>query len=74
MAHERGKLDEPDLLVSRAWIGGEWIAGDTQPIAVDDPFTLEPIAEVPNLAAADTARAIDAAEAAFPGWAARPAR
>ena len=50
MAHERGKLDEPDLLVSRAWIGGEWIAGDTQPIAVDDPFTLEPIAEVPTTA------------------------
>jgi succinate-semialdehyde dehydrogenase/glutarate-semialdehyde dehydrogenase len=74
MTEARGKLDEPDLLVSRALIGGHWIAGDAAPIAVDDPFTLDTVAEVPSLGADDTRKAIDAAAEAFPAWAARPAK
>lgn len=74
MTQARGKLDEPDLLVSRALIGGEWIAGNKAPIAVDDPFTLDTVAEVPNLGAEDTGQAIAAAAEAFPAWAARPAK
>jgi succinate-semialdehyde dehydrogenase/glutarate-semialdehyde dehydrogenase len=74
MTQARGKLNEPDLLVSRASIGGEWIADGKAPIAVDDPFTLETITEVPNLGAEDTGRAIDAAAEAFPAWAAKPAK
>ncbi|WP_238560134.1 NAD-dependent succinate-semialdehyde dehydrogenase [Sphingomonas sp. Mn802worker] len=70
----RGKLDEADLLVTQCLIGGAWTAGERARIRVDDPFTLDIVAEVPDLDAADTARAIDAAGAAFPAWAARPAR
>ena len=57
----RGALDEADLLVSRALIGGEWLQGEREPIAVEDPFTLSNFAEVPNLGAAETERAIAAA-------------
>ena len=70
----RGALDEADLLVSRALIGGEWLQGEREPIAVEDPFTLSNFAEVPNLGAAETERAIAAAAEALPAWAARPAR
>ena len=42
--------------------------------AVDDPATGETIASVPDLGAAETARAIAAAEAAFPAWRARTAK
>lgn len=74
MTHsQRGALNETDLLLSRALVDGEWIAGNGKPIAVDDPFTLDNFAEVPNLGAAETHRAIDAAEAALSGWASQTA-
>jgi succinate-semialdehyde dehydrogenase/glutarate-semialdehyde dehydrogenase len=71
---DRGALNERDLLVSGALIGGEWLKGHRAPIAVEDPFTMADFAEVPNMGAAETARALAAAEAALPAWAARPAR
>jgi succinate-semialdehyde dehydrogenase/glutarate-semialdehyde dehydrogenase len=70
----RGALAEGDLLVTRAYIGGQWIEGSRQPIAVEDPFTLDGFAEVPNLGAQEAHQAIDAAREAFAPWAARPAR
>lgn len=71
---KRGALDEADLLVTRNLIDGEWVAGAAVPIAVEDPYTLETIAEVPNLGEDEARRAVAAAEAAFPAWAARPAK
>jgi acyl-CoA reductase-like NAD-dependent aldehyde dehydrogenase len=70
---KRGALAEPDLLVERALIDGEWVAGDRKPIEVDDPFTLAAFGEVPNLGAAEAERAVAAAAAAFPGWAGKTA-
>src|SRR5690606_41777846 len=70
----RGALDEADLLGSRALIGGEWLQGEREPIAVADPFTMSNFAEGPNLGAAETERAIAGAAEALRGWAARPAR
>src|SRR5690606_37690333 len=70
----RGALDEADLLVTHNLIDGEWVAGATSPIAVEDPYALETIAEVPNLGEDEARQAIAAAETAFPAWAARPAR
>lgn len=70
----RGALDEADLLVTRALIGGRWLAGDRAPIAVEDPFTMADFAEVPNLGAAEAGQAAAAAADALPAWAARPAR
>ena len=70
----RGALDESDLLLSRALIDGEWIAGNRAPIEVDDPFTRETFGEVPNLGADETQRAIAAAADAFPQWAGKTAQ
>ena len=74
MTKQRGKLDQPDLLVSKAYVGGQWIAGDGQPVEVDDPYTLEPIGEVPGLGKQAAGEAIEAADEAFPRWAAQPAK
>ncbi|MBO9498050.1 MAG: NAD-dependent succinate-semialdehyde dehydrogenase [Novosphingobium sp.] len=70
----RGALDEPDLLLNKAYVAGRWIAGDGAPIAVDDPFTLAQFGEIPDVGATGTQAAIDAAEAAFPEWARRPVK
>ena len=69
----RGALVEGELQVSKAYIGGEWVGARGTPIEVDDPFTLTPFGEVPNLGAEDTERAIAAAQDAFPAWAAKTA-
>ncbi len=65
-------LDDPTLLRSQALVAGEWITS-TDTIPVTNPATSETIATVPSLTAADTDRAIAAAAAAMPAWAARPA-
>ena len=65
-------LKDPSLLRSKALVAGEWIGG-AETIPVTNPATGEEIARVPSLTAADTDRAIAAAAAAMPAWAARPA-
>ncbi|MEU9885796.1 aldehyde dehydrogenase family protein [Sphaerisporangium sp. NPDC051011] len=52
------------------WIGGRAVAGSTLMIDVVNPATDEVIAQVPEGTAADVDRAVAAATAAFPGWAA----
>ena len=53
------------------YVGGAWIAADTgQTIDVTNPATGEVIGTVPGSGAAETHRAIDAAAAAFPAFAA----
>lgn len=74
MSGQRGKLDEADLLVTRNLVAGKWIAGSEKPIAVDDPFTLDVIAEVAGSSAAEAQAAVDAAHQAFPAWAAKTAK
>ncbi|WEK47784.1 MAG: NAD-dependent succinate-semialdehyde dehydrogenase [Candidatus Andeanibacterium colombiense] len=71
---ERGALDEPDLLIEKAYVAGKWIGGSGAPIPVEDPFTLSPFGEIPDVGAAGTQGAIDAAEAAFPAWARTPVK
>jgi succinate-semialdehyde dehydrogenase/glutarate-semialdehyde dehydrogenase len=71
----RRPLAHPAILpTGKAFVAGEWCGGSAAPVAVDDPFTEQPFAEVPDLGAAETLRAIEAAAEAFPAWAARPAR
>ena len=74
MSTTRGALDEADLLISRNLIDGQWVEGQRKPIVVDDPYTLEDFAEVPNLGEDEARQTVAAAEAAFPAWAARPAK
>ena len=69
------KLRDADLLRSRAFIGGKWVdamSGATHQVL--NPATREPIGAVPEMGAAETRRAIEAASQAFPAWAAHTAR
>ncbi|HSY05442.1 MAG TPA: NAD-dependent succinate-semialdehyde dehydrogenase [Steroidobacteraceae bacterium] len=69
------KLRDPDLLRTRAFIGGNWVeASDGATLAVVNPATRESLGTVPNMGVADTRRAIEAAARAFPVWAALTAR
>ncbi len=69
------KLNDPALLRAHAYIGGCWVdADDTSVIGVNNPATGERLGTVPNLGATETERAIVAAHAAFPQWAARTAK
>jgi len=74
MNDTRGKLDNGDLLTGEAYVGGDWVKADAAPIAVDDPFTLEQVGEVPTLSQAQVQQAVDAASDAFPAWSRRPAQ
>ncbi len=60
----------PFWLVRRqAYIGGDWVDADSGlALAVSDPANGEIIAQVPNMGAAETRRAIELAEAAWPAW------
>jgi len=61
------RLADPGLLQTRGHIGG-WRDG-TGTFAVTDPATGESVATVARLDAAAAREAVDAAQAAFPGWA-----
>lgn len=68
-------LKDPSLLVSRAFVDGTWIdAPDGRVITVSNPADGATVGTVPSLDRASIAKAIDAAHAAFPAWAARPAK
>jgi succinate-semialdehyde dehydrogenase/glutarate-semialdehyde dehydrogenase len=69
------KLRDPELLCSRALIGGEWLTADSGAThGVINPATRQVIGTVPVMGAAETRRAIAAATAAQPAWAARTAK
>ncbi|MDP3417579.1 aldehyde dehydrogenase family protein, partial [Falsiroseomonas sp.] len=62
-------LKDPDLFRQANCVGGKWIQADSgKTIAVRNPANGEVIGEVPALGAAETRRAIEAAQAAFAGW------
>ena len=63
----RPTLKDSSLLESRALIGGEWLASD-KTIGVRNPATGAELARVPDLDAAATRRAIEAARDALPTW------
>ncbi|MBS1301499.1 NAD-dependent succinate-semialdehyde dehydrogenase [Loktanella sp. SALINAS62] len=61
------------LIRQQNLIDGRWVDADSSAtFDVTDPATGEVIATVPNSGAAETRRAIDAAHAAFPAYAAMP--
>ncbi|WPG36249.1 NAD-dependent succinate-semialdehyde dehydrogenase [Variovorax sp. EBFNA2] len=69
------KLKDTALLKCLAFIGGEWVAArDGASHEVRNPANGEMIAAVPDMDAADTDRAVAAAQAALPAWRARPAK
>ena len=75
MSSAAPQLREPSLLRTRCYLGGEWLDADAgATLDVLNPATRQKIGTVPRAGAAETRRAIDAAAAAFPGWAARTAK
>jgi succinate-semialdehyde dehydrogenase/glutarate-semialdehyde dehydrogenase len=70
----KDSLRDPSLLVERAYANGQWItADDGATLAVTNPADGSIIAHVPALQAAETHRAIAAAEACFVTWREVPA-
>ncbi|WP_457796434.1 NAD-dependent succinate-semialdehyde dehydrogenase [Methylocystis sp. S23] len=62
-------------LVERAFIGGAWVGADSgATFAVANPATGEILGHAPDMGAAETRRAIEAAEKALPVWRDRPAK
>ncbi|MBX4910698.1 MULTISPECIES: NAD-dependent succinate-semialdehyde dehydrogenase [Rhizobium] len=63
------------LLRDAGYINGVWTSGDAaKTFDVLNPATGELLASLPDMGAAETRAAIDAAYAAQPAWAARPAK
>ena len=63
------KLKDPSLLRQQSYIHGAWCdADDGTTITVTNPATGECVGTVPHMGAAETRRAIDAANAAWPAW------
>ncbi|MBW3563805.1 MAG: CoA-acylating methylmalonate-semialdehyde dehydrogenase [Acidobacteria bacterium] len=54
------------------YVGGEFERVDRDHLEVTNPTSGRVISRVPRSSAADLARAVDAAEAAFPGWSTTP--
>jgi succinate-semialdehyde dehydrogenase/glutarate-semialdehyde dehydrogenase len=72
---KRDEMNLPALLRQQAWIDGQWLDADggrTQ--AIHNPANGRPIGTVPVMGAAETRRAIEAADQALPAWRALPAK
>ncbi|RPH45676.1 MAG: aldehyde dehydrogenase family protein, partial [Lysobacterales bacterium] len=68
-------LRDMSLFRDQAFVGGRWeSAPGGQTKQVVNPATGKVIGTVPNLGAAETRRAIEAAEKALPDWRARTAK
>ena len=67
------ELRDAKLFRQAAYVDGKWIEKE-RTIDVDNPATGEVLGTIPQLDAADTRRAIEAAERAFPAWRARTAK
>ncbi|MEM6939097.1 MAG: NAD-dependent succinate-semialdehyde dehydrogenase [Pseudomonadota bacterium] len=65
----KSMLKDPELLETRAYIGGKWVAGEAGSFDVINPARGDVIAQVANLSRAQVADAIAQAEAAQKDWA-----
>ncbi|MCO4758302.1 MAG: NAD-dependent succinate-semialdehyde dehydrogenase [Oceanospirillaceae bacterium] len=69
------QLKDSGLLKTQAYIDGQWVAGDNgATFDVHNPATGELLATVASVGAAETKRAIEAAEKAMVAWQALPAK
>ena len=69
------QLKDPQLFRQQAFIGGQWCDADNgQTLAVNNPATGEILGSVPRMGAAETRRAIEAADKALPAWRALTAK
>jgi succinate-semialdehyde dehydrogenase / glutarate-semialdehyde dehydrogenase len=69
------KLQDPRLFKEQCFIDGSWVGADGGgTLPVHNPATAATLGAVPNMGTAETRRAIAAAAAALPRWAARTAK
>ena len=66
-------MKNPELLRNACLINGEWLSATGASLEVRNPATGELVGSVPSFGAAETRRAIDAAQAAFHPWRAKTA-
>jgi succinate-semialdehyde dehydrogenase / glutarate-semialdehyde dehydrogenase len=60
---------ESELVLEQGFVAGAWVDADAgETFDVVNPATGEAIARVPRMGAAETRRAIEAAQRALPGW------
>ncbi len=62
-------LSKPELLATKAYIGGQWVDGDNGTFAVSNPARGDIVAEVADVSRAQVTGAIAQAEAAQKKWA-----
>ena len=68
-------LNDPSLLRQQCYVDGHWVAADDGgSMPVIDPATGIPIGTAPVMHAAETKRAIDAANRAWPAWRGKTAK
>jgi len=68
-------LKDPKLLRNQCYLDGRWVDADGgKTLAVVNPATGALVGTVPNMGTAETRRAIEAANAAWPAWRAKTAR
>jgi len=69
------QLKDTQLFRQQAFIDGAWVDADSgQTIKVTNPATGEVLGTVPKMGAAETRRAIEAADKALPAWRALTAK
>lgn len=69
------QLKDASLFRQQCYVNGEWTHADSGAnFPVNNPADNSVLGTVPDLGVAETRRAIDAADAAFPAWAARTAK
>jgi succinate-semialdehyde dehydrogenase / glutarate-semialdehyde dehydrogenase len=62
-------LKDPSLFRQECYIDGAWCKADSgKAVDVNNPATNEVLGTIPNMGADETRRAIEAANAAWPGW------
>ena len=76
---ERGiawlNLNDPSLFREQIYVAGEWTGADSRKaLEVHNPATGAVLGTVPSAGAAETRRAIEAANAAWPAWRAKTAK
>jgi len=68
-------LKDPKLFREQCYVDGAWTSADGgKTFKVDNPATAEVLGSVPDMGAAETRRAIEAAERALAGWRAKTAK
>src|SRR6266403_4150118 len=68
-------LKDPKLFREQCYIDGQWVSADAKKtLAVINPADGQTLGTVPDMGAAETRRAIQAAERAWPAWRAKTAK